>query len=118
MNYILESETCSVLRKQMDELQKQRSASYCGYFPSLTGQSSTNKPPSFEQDDSDDDEFITPASSPTSPTQMDEQFTSNNAKSPETNKQSANSSNKSDLETALSRKLYERDELILRHKYQ
>ena len=43
----------------MDELQKQRSASYCGYFPSLTGQSSTNKPPSFEQDDSDDDEFIT-----------------------------------------------------------
>ena len=104
----------------MEELQKQRqqaasSTSYYGYLPKFaTTKSTTTKGASVEQDDSDDedDEFITPASSPMAgtppitspgPNAGDTSAT----KSPETS-QDQSGGNKSDLETALSRKLYEK----------
>ena len=106
----------------MEELQKQRqqaasSTSYYGYLPNFaTTKSTTTKGSSVEQDDSDDeddDEFITPASSPTaspppiaSPAGPNAGDTFAATKSPETSQDQ--SANKSDLETALSRKLYER----------
>ena len=119
----LESETCTNIRKQMEELQKQRqqaasSTSYYGYLPNFatSAKSTTTKGSSVEQDDSDDeddDEFITPASSPTaspppiaSPAGPNAGDTFAATKSPETSQDQ--SANKSDLETALSRKLYER----------
>ena len=109
----LQSETCSAIRKQMDEMQQKQkastSSSYYSYLPgfSNTSQTSVQKSPSFDDDD-EDDEFVTPASSPTSPA-APVTIEDQPVQSPElSNNKEQNSSIKSDLEAVLNRKMFEK----------